>query len=93
MFKYMHGTSYFLMLWKIFELKKIFRYRREKICGISFKFRKYLNCETLEMFKYMDGTTFFKYYRNYLNLRKYLEIGERKYIEICGTSYLYLENI
>jgi hypothetical protein len=22
MFKYMHGTSYFLMLWKIFELKK-----------------------------------------------------------------------
>jgi hypothetical protein len=28
-----------------------------------------------------------------LHLRKYLEIGERKYIEICGTSYLYLENI
>jgi hypothetical protein len=25
--------------------------------------------------------------------RKYLEIGERKYIEICGTSYLNLENI
>jgi hypothetical protein len=33
MFKYMLGTSYFLMLWKIFELKKIFRNRREKICG------------------------------------------------------------
>jgi hypothetical protein len=31
MFKYMHGTLYFLMLWKIFELKKIFRNRRKKI--------------------------------------------------------------
>jgi hypothetical protein len=33
------------------------------------------------------------------NIKKYvifslnLEIGERKYIEICGTSYLNLENI
>jgi hypothetical protein len=36
MFRYMHGTSYFLMLWKIFELKKIFRNRREKICGTSY---------------------------------------------------------
>jgi hypothetical protein len=25
---------------------------------IMFKFRKYLNCETLEMFKYMHGTIF-----------------------------------
>ncbi len=41
-FKYMHGTSYFLMLWKIFELKKIFRNRREKICGTS-----YLNLENI----------------------------------------------
>jgi hypothetical protein len=28
-----------------------------------------------------------------MNLRKYIEIGERKYVEICVTSYLYLENI
>jgi hypothetical protein len=42
MFKYMHGTSYFVMLWKIFELKKIFRNRREKICGTS-----YLNLENI----------------------------------------------
>jgi hypothetical protein len=42
MFKYMHGTSCFLMLWKIFELKKIFRNRREKICGTS-----YLNLENI----------------------------------------------
>jgi hypothetical protein len=48
---------------------------------IIFKFRKYLNSETLEMFKYMHGTLFFKCYRKYLNLRKYLKIGERKYIE------------
>jgi hypothetical protein len=47
------------MLWKIFELKKIFRNRREKICGTS-----YLNCETLEMFKYMHGTTFFNVIEN-----------------------------
>jgi hypothetical protein len=40
-----------------------FRNRREKIYRntwyIIFKFIKYLNCETLEMFKYMDGTTSF----------------------------------
>jgi hypothetical protein len=41
----------------------------------------------------MHGTTFFQCYRKYLNLRKYLDIGERKYIEIRGTSYLNLENI
>jgi hypothetical protein len=39
-----------------------FRNRREKIYRnmwyIIFKFRKYLNCETLEMFKYIHGTTF-----------------------------------
>jgi hypothetical protein len=56
---------------------------------IIFKFRKYLNCEILEMFKYIHGTTFF----NVIGERKYLETGERKYIEICGTSYLNLENI
>jgi hypothetical protein len=37
--------------------------RREKIYRnmwyITFKFRKYLNCETLEMFKYMHGTSYF----------------------------------
>jgi hypothetical protein len=38
----MHGASYFLILWKIFELKKIFRNRREKICGAS-----YLNLENI----------------------------------------------
>jgi hypothetical protein len=31
---------------------------------ITFKFRKYLNCETLEMFKYMHGTTFFNAIEN-----------------------------
>jgi hypothetical protein len=49
MFKYMHGTSYFLMLWKIFELKKIFRNRREKICGIS-----YLNLENIWIVKHLE---------------------------------------
>jgi hypothetical protein len=39
------------------------------------------------MFKYIHGTTFFNI------IEKYLEIGDRKYIEICGTSYLNLENI
>jgi hypothetical protein len=57
MFKYMHGTSYFLLLRKIFELKKIFRNGREKICNTSY-LNLELNCETLEMFKYMHGTTF-----------------------------------
>jgi hypothetical protein len=36
MFKYMHDTSYFLMLWKIFKLKKTFRNRREEICHTRF---------------------------------------------------------
>jgi hypothetical protein len=40
-----------------------FRNRREKIYKnmwyIIFKFRKYLNCETLEMYKYLHGTPFF----------------------------------
>jgi hypothetical protein len=40
-----------------------FRNRREIIYRnmwcIIFKFRKYLNYETLEMFKYIHGTTFF----------------------------------
>jgi hypothetical protein len=31
---------------------------------IIFKFRKYLNCETLEMFKYMHGTIFFNAIEN-----------------------------
>jgi hypothetical protein len=33
---------------------------------IIFIFRKYLNCETLEMFKYIHGTTFF----NVIELKK-----------------------
>jgi hypothetical protein len=45
-----------------------FRNRREKIYRniwyIIFKFRKYLNYETLEMFKYMHGTTFFNVIEN-----------------------------
>jgi hypothetical protein len=45
MFKYMDGTTYFLMSYKIFELKKIFRNRREKIYRnmwyITFILRKY----------------------------------------------------
>jgi hypothetical protein len=31
---------------------------------IIFKFRKYLNCDPLEMFKYMHGTTFFNVTEN-----------------------------
>jgi hypothetical protein len=31
---------------------------------IIFIFRKYLNCETLELFKYMHGTTFFNVIEN-----------------------------
>jgi hypothetical protein len=31
---------------------------------IIFKFRKYLNCETLEMCKYMHGATFFNAIEN-----------------------------
>jgi hypothetical protein len=34
-----------------------------------------------------------KIYRNMLYFSLNLEIGERKYMEICGTSYLNLENI
>jgi hypothetical protein len=45
-----------------------FRNRREKIYRKYvvhiFKFRKYLNCETLEMFIYMHGTTFFNVIEN-----------------------------
>jgi hypothetical protein len=56
------------MLWKIFELKKIFKSRREKIYRnmwyIIFKFIKYLKCETLEMFQYMHGTSFFNVIEN-----------------------------
>jgi hypothetical protein len=54
-----------------------------------FKFRKYLNCETLEMFKYMHGTSF-------LMLRKIFELKKifrNKREKICGTSYLNLESI
>jgi hypothetical protein len=40
-----------------------FRNRREKIYRnmwyIIFIYRKYLNCETLEIFKYMHGAIFF----------------------------------
>jgi hypothetical protein len=32
--------------------------------SIIFIFRKYLNCETLEIFKYMHGTTFFNVIEN-----------------------------
>jgi hypothetical protein len=31
---------------------------------IIFQFRKYLNCETLEMFKYMHGIPFFNVIEN-----------------------------
>jgi hypothetical protein len=47
MYKYLHGTPFFNVI-KKFELKKIFRNRREKIYRnmwyIIFKFRKYLKC-------------------------------------------------
>jgi hypothetical protein len=50
--------------------------RREKIYRnmwyITFKFRKYLNCETLEiLFNYMRGTSYFLMYRKHLSLRIY----------------------
>jgi hypothetical protein len=50
MFEYMHGTSYFLMLWKIFELKIIFRNKLEKMCGTS-----YLNLENICMVQHFSN--------------------------------------
>jgi hypothetical protein len=47
---------------------------------IIFKFRKYLKCETLEMFKYMHGTSYFLKLWKIFALKKYLEIGQRKYV-------------
>jgi hypothetical protein len=45
-----------------------FRNRTEKIYRnmwyIIFKFRKYLNCETLAMLKYIHGTLFFNVMKN-----------------------------
>jgi hypothetical protein len=51
-------VHHFLMLWKIFEHKEIFRNKRENMWYIIFNLENILNCETHEMFKYMHGTSF-----------------------------------
>jgi hypothetical protein len=57
---------------------------------IIFKFRKYLNCATLKMFKYMPGASYFLMLWKILELKKIFRNSREK---ICGTSYLNLENI